>query len=223
MKILIVEGSPAAVAGIKEYLPGFVIDLVGNFEQAEKLLMSDRFDCIVMDISSMDYFSKQPIQSIRRTHKRVGLIVTSGRDLMQEKIDALRSGADDFLTKPYDVSELAARIIALERRATFAGQKDLVYNEIRVDILAKVVFVNDLEVDLTKKELELLLYFIEHKNNLIQKDSLISYLSGHIKSLNKTTDMIYAHIKNLKKKLSAAGCKTYLKTVYGLGYKWEDV
>jgi len=223
MKILIVEDSPAAVAGIKEHLPGYVINLVGNFEQAEKLLPSDSFDCIVMDISSMDYFSKQPIQAIRRTHKRAGLIITSGKDLMQEKIDALRSGADDFLTKPYDVSELAARIVALERRVTFARQKDLVYNEIRVDVLAKVVFVNDLEVDLTKKELELLLYFIEHKNNLIQKDSLISYLSGHIKSLNKTTDMIYAHIKNLKKKLSAAGCKTYLKTIYGLGYKWEDV
>jgi DNA-binding response OmpR family regulator len=223
MKILIVEDSQAVLAGMEERLPGFSLRVVENFDRAEELLQSEKFDCIVMDISSMDYFSEQPVRAIKRTQKGAGLIITSGKDSLQEKIDALQSGADDFLSKPYDVSELAARVIALERRVTFAGQKDLVYKEIRVDILAKMVYVNNLEVDLTKKELELLLYFIQHKNNLIQKDSLISYLSGHIKGLNKTTDMVYAHIKNLKKKLSAAGCKMYLKTIYGLGYKWEDV
>jgi DNA-binding response OmpR family regulator len=221
MKILVMEASPFLQAGIIQHLPAAEVDLVSDFETLKARLVSAGVDCVVLNISSaMDMFA-EVVETIKHISKRVGLILISDDDNLTRKIEALIAGADDYLTKPYEVSELAARIISLSRRVILSKEEDLVFDEIRTDMNAKMAYVNGKEVDLTKKELELLQYFIEHKNTVIQKETLMSFLSGQSKDFLEAVDRIYAHVKNLKKKLRSAGCKPFLKTIYGIGYRWE--
>lgn len=218
-----IDHSPEIVKEIGGYLPDCRLIVAEDFEDFEEKMNSGVYDCLIIDITHMTAGAMDLIRRVKLANKRSGLIITSGKDSLQERVEAFTIGADDFLTKPYDVSELAARIVSLVRRVTMLNQQDMVYNEIRVGVNAKVVFVNGLEVDLTKKELDLLMYFIEHKNSVVKKDSLISHLSGHLKGVKNNSDIIYAHVKNLKKKLTEAGCQTYLRTIYGIGYKWEEI
>lgn len=216
------EVDPGVKSWINEYLPDFDLEVVSSLDRFEQRMKSDLYRCLIVDISMMESTSAAFIANIKMTNKSSGIIITSDRDSLKERIDALKTGADDFLTKPYDALELAARVVSLNRRVNIFSRNDLVCKEISVDIGAKIAYVNGSELDLTKKELELLLYFIEHKNSVIKRNSLIWHLSGQYKDIRSNADVIYAHVKNLKKKLAEAGCKTYLKTIYGIGYKWDD-
>ena len=117
--------------------------------------------------------------------------------------------------------ELAARIYSVVRRKNFGNTNVIQQHEIRIDLLAKMVFVNEKEVTLTRKEYDLLLYFISNKNKVISKNALAEHISGDVADMFDNYDFVYAHIKNLKKKLTEAGCGNYLKTLYGSGYKWD--
>lgn len=131
-------------------------------------------------------------------------------------------GADDYLSKPFHLQELAARIYALIRRKSFENHNIISQKELEVNLLAKTVKVNQQLVTLTKKELDLLLYFVANKNRVIPKSAIAEHLSGDLADILDNYDFIYAHIKNLKKKLTDAGMNNYLKTLYGTGYKWTD-
>lgn len=125
------------------------------------------------------------------------------------------------MTKPFHLSELAARIYSVIRRKQFGNSNTVRQNELEIDLLAKTISVHNHPVILTKKEFDLLLYFVGNKNRVISKSTLAEHLSGDFADMLDNHDFVYAHIKNLKKKLSEAGCESYLKTVYGTGYKWE--
>jgi DNA-binding response OmpR family regulator len=204
------------------FLPGVSVDVAEDFVKFEQKAQGSLYDCMILDVSLMEESAVQRIRDIRSINKHSGLIVTSSRDSLQERVEAIRTGADDFLTQPYDLSELTARVAALIRRTIKLEGQELTYHEIRVDQLAKSVFVNGNHLDLTKKELELLTYFIENKNSIVRKDNLISHLSGQFLDTKGNSDVLYAHVKNLKRKLTDVGCKPYLTTVYGIGYKWAD-
>ncbi|MFT5251538.1 MAG: DNA-binding response OmpR family regulator, partial [Flavobacteriales bacterium] len=130
-------------------------------------------------------------------------------------------GADDYLTTPFHLSELAARIFSVIRRKQFKNSNIITQNEIKLDLIAKNVYVHEQKVDLTKTEYDLLLFFMGNKNKVISKNILAEHLSGDFADMLDNHDFIYAHIKNLKKKLNLSGGDSYLKTVYGTGYKWE--
>ena len=119
------------------------------------------------------------------------------------------------------MAELSARIYSLIRRKQFDHTNLLIQNELMVDLLAKSVKVNEIMLTLTKKEYDLLLLFLGNKNKVISKNALAEHLSGDIADMFENQDFVYAHIKNLKRKLADAGCQPYLKTIYGTGYKWE--
>jgi DNA-binding response OmpR family regulator len=129
-------------------------------------------------------------------------------------------GADDYLTKPFHLSELMARIYSIIRRKQFNNSNIIRQNEIQIDLPAKTVSIYDQPVILTRKEFDLLIYFIGNKNKVISKGTLAEHLSGDIADMLDSHDFVYAHVKNLKKKLYDAGCRHYLRTVYGTGYKW---
>jgi len=130
-------------------------------------------------------------------------------------------GADDYLTKPFHLSELAARIFSVIRRKQFANNNLIQVNELSIDLLAKTLKINSKNVILTKKEFELLLFLIGNKNRVVSKSALAEHLSGDMADMFDNHDFVYAHIKNLKRKLVEAGFQNYLKTIYGTGYKWE--
>lgn len=224
MKILLMERSREVADRIAGNLSdlGYDYCFVESIEQIKQLMISKKYDCLVLDASCSAPFSTSIISEIRSISKHTGLIITSEKDCFEDRIAALNTGADDFLTKPFEPSELAARILALNRRMVLNHKNVLVYKEIQIDLQAKAVSVNGSPLNLTKKELELLMYFLNHKNSVIKKDNLITFLSGHLHDFTSSTDIIYSHIKNLKKKMSEAGCNMYLKTIYGIGYKWEE-
>lgn len=222
MKILFMQGSLQGLEKIRVYLPAATVHFVSDFNALQEALGVGEYDSIIMDVSSIDYYTVKPVEILKARNKRVGLILLSEEDNLRQKIDALKAGADDYMVCPFDVSELAARIISLSRRVNLLRADDLLFDEIRVDRNARMVYVNDQVIELTRKEMELLQYFISHKNTVVKKEALGLFLSGQSTDMIEAADLIYAHVKNLKKKLRQAGCKTYLKTVYGMGYRWEN-
>jgi DNA-binding response OmpR family regulator len=163
------------------------------------------------------------LKAIKKQQKNEGIIIISAKDTLESRLEGLALWADDYLTKPFHLSELLARMQAIIRRKQFSGNNILIFNEIEIDTFAKTVKVNQENIDLTKKEFELLLYLIGNKNRVLSKSSLAEHLSGDMADMLDNHDFVYAHIKNLKRKLQNVGAGDYIKTIYGTDYKWEMI
>jgi len=187
----------------------------------EKISMYE-YDCILLDLMLPDGNGFEILKELKRQNKTEGIIIISARETLESKIEGLQLGADDYLTKPFHLSELLVRIQALIRRKNFKGSNIVTFNEIEIDIFAKTVKVDGRMIDLTKKEIDLLLYLIGNKNKVLSKGAIAEHLSGDMADMLDNHDFVYAHIKNLKNKLKEAGSGDYIKTVYGLGYKWQN-
>jgi DNA-binding response OmpR family regulator len=194
LKILIVEDERALAESIAAYLKeeNYRCEMAHDFHSAmEKTELYD-YDCILLDIS-----------------------LPGGSGLA-----ILKLGADDYLPKPFHLSELGARVAAIIRRKSFGGNNNLIFNEITIDTLEKTVSVSQKHLELTRKEYQLLLYFISNKGRVISKNAISEHLWGD--ETEGDTDIIYTHIKNLRKKLTEAIGTDYIKSIYGMGYKFSD-
>jgi DNA-binding response OmpR family regulator len=222
MKILIVEDELALNKIMVEYLSSqqYLCEAVSNYRDAlEKIEVFD-YDCIVLDIMLPDGNGLQIVKALKAMGKTDGVIIISAKNELDDKITGLNLGADDYLTKPFHLSELSVRVAAIIRRKSLNGNSLLVFGEITIDAQARNVSIKDRLVSLTRKEYELLLYLIVNKNKVISKNSIAEHLWGDDMDIAGSYDPIYAHIKNLRKKLVSAGAPDYLKSVYGLGYKF---
>ena len=223
MKILIVEDEKELAQDIVKYLSGqnYVCEVAETYNQATDRIAVYQYDCILLDLMLPDGSGLALLEMLKRENKQDGVIIISAKNSIEDKVKGLEIGADDYLAKPFHHSELSARIHSLIRRKQFNSSNIIQQNEITIDLLGKTVKVNDSEVSLTKKELDLLLFFIGNKNRVISKSALTEHLSGDIADMFDNHDFVYAHVKNLKKKLTEAGYDNYIKTIYGTGYKWE--
>ena len=222
MKILIIEDERELSKSIAEYLSGesYLCEFATTFAEAMNKIEIFQYDCIVLDIMLPDGNGLTILEELKKQNKQDGVIIISAKNALEDKIEGLQLGADDYLTKPFHLSELMARIYSIIRRKQFNNSNIIIQNEQQIDILAKTVMINNQNIDLTKKEFDLLLYFIGNKNKVISKSTLAEHLSGDLADMLDSHDFVYAHVKNLKKKLYDADCEHYLKTVYGTGYKW---
>ena len=223
MKILIVEDERELAKSIVQYLrqESYVCEVAYSAQQAtEKIALHD-YDCILLDINLPDGNGLTVLEALKIDGKADGVIIISARNSLDDKIKGLNLGADDYLVKPFHLSELGARISAVIRRKRFGGNNLLLLHELTIDLLGKVVSVNETLVDLTRKEYDLLLFLVSNKNRVVSKNAIAEHLSGDVAEVFDNFDFIYAHMKNLKKKLTEAGCADYIKTIYGLGYKFE--
>tara|TARA_R110002050_G_scaffold164812_1_gene294965 strand:+ start:692 stop:1366 length:675 start_codon:yes stop_codon:yes gene_type:complete len=223
MKILIVEDEKELAADMIKYLSGenYLCEVAATYEQASSKIWSYNYDCILLDLMLPGGSGLQLLELLKQENRQEGVIIISAKNSIEDKVRGLQIGADDYLAKPFHHSELSARIHSIVRRKQFNSQNTIEHNELSIDLLAKTVKIEQREILLTKKEYSLLLFFISNKNRVISKSALAEHLSGDIADMFDNHDFIYAHIKNLKKKLADAGCCNYLKTVYGTGYKWE--
>lgn len=223
MKILIVEDEKELAQDIVKYLSeqDYLCEVAETYNQATDKIAVYQYDCILLDLMLPDGSGLALLEMLKRENKQDGVIVISAKNSIEDKVKGLQIGADDYLTKPFHLSELSARIHSIIRRKQFNSSNSIQQNEITIDLLGKTVKVNDSEVSLTKKELDLLLFFIGNKNRVISKSALAEHLSGDIADMFDNHDFVYAHVKNLKKKLTEAGYDNYIKTIYGTGYKWE--
>lgn len=223
MKILIVEDEPDLSASIGTYLSdeNYKCEYATTFREALEKTDLYQYDCIVLDLMLPGGDGLKILEELKDQNKQDGVIIISARNSLDDKIRGLQIGADDYLAKPFHLPELAARVYSIIRRKKFDNSNIIEQNELRIDVLAKSITVNDQQVNLTRKEFDLLLYFVSNKNKVISKSALAELISGDIADMFDNYDFIYAHIKNLKKKLTEAGYGNYLKTMYGTGYKWD--
>jgi DNA-binding response OmpR family regulator len=162
------------------------------------------------------------LRELKDNRKSDGVIIVSAKNSIDDKINGLRIGADDYLPKPFHLSELSARIAAIIRRKQFTGNNLVSFNELAIDTLSKEVRVHDHILDLTRKEYQLLLYFIVNKGRVISRNAIAEHLWGAELDLSGSLDFIYTHIKNLRKKLHEAGANDYIRSLYGMGYKFTE-
>ncbi|MFG4003408.1 response regulator transcription factor [Flavobacterium aquidurense] len=224
MKILIIEDELEIAQSIKNYFRtnGIQCETAENYNLALSKIESYDYDCILLDLMLPDGDGFDILRELKRKNKTDGVIVVSAKETLETRLEGFNLGADDYLTKPFHLSELLVRMQALIRRKNFKGCNNITFNEITIDILSKSVTINNIKLDLTKKELDLLLFLIGNENKVLSKSAIAEHLSGDMADMLDNHDFIYAHIKNLKKKLHQAGSGDYIKTVYGLGYKWEN-
>jgi len=224
MNLLLVEDGKQLALSIVEYLKveGYHCDPVASVERAwDKIMMQD-YDCILLDITLPDGSGLTFLERLKEAGKAEGVIIISAKDSLDDRIKGLRLGADDYISKPFHLPELSARVEALIRRKKFQGSNKIVFNELIIDAQSQLVKVNENLVVLTRKEYDLLLFLISNKGKIISKTSIAEHLSGDMADMLDNYGFIYTHIKNLKNKLRDAGCKEYLKTVYGFGYQWHE-
>jgi DNA-binding response OmpR family regulator len=224
MKILVIEDESEIALSIKAYCKpnGIQCENAATYKDAIARINSYDYDCILLDLMLPDGDGFDLLRELKAKNKTEGVIIISAKEALDTRIEGFHLGADDYLTKPFHLSELLVRIQALVRRKNFKGNNNVAFNEINIDMLAKTVTVKEERLDITKKELDLLLFLIANENKVLSKGAIAEHLSGDMADMLDNHHFVYAHIKNLKKKLSQAGSEDYVKTIYGLGYKWQN-
>jgi len=224
MKILLIEDESGLAQSIMEYLSqqDYLCEHVTTYGSAIERILLYNYDCILLDLMLPDGNGLDILETLKKENKQSGVIIISAKDSLDDKIKGIHIGADDYLPKPFHLSELGARIYALIRRTQYSSSNIIESNELHVNLLSKEVFLNGEEIVLTKKEFDLLLFLIGNKNRVVSKNALAEHLSGDMADMLDNQDFVYAHIKNLKAKLSKAGSFDSIKTLYGMGYKWVE-
>ena len=222
MKVLLIEDEKHLSESIISYLKqeNFICDAAADYAAAVEKIESFDYDCILLDINLPGGSGLDTLKQLKQNKKMDGVLIISARNALEDKIEGLQLGADDYLPKPFHLSELVARIKAIIRRRNSGGNNLIQFNELMIDTLAKTVLVNNKLIELTRKEYQLLLYFAYNKGRVISKNAIAEHLWGDEMEGTGNYDFIYTHVKNLRKKLIASGCGDYVQSVYGMGYKF---
>ena len=221
MKILIVEDEPSLRELIQRSLEKerYVVEVAADFNSALCKIEDYDYDCVLLDIMLPDGNGLNLLERLKAMHKRENVIIISAKDSLEDKVLGLELGADDYLPKPFHLAELNARIKSVIRRQHHDGEVDIRLGNIRILPDKYQVLIDEKEVELNRKEYDILLYFINRPGRLVNKNTLAESVWGdHIDQVDNF-DFIYAQIKNLRKHLKEAGATVELKAVYGIGYK----
>ena len=223
MKILIIEDEKALSNSIEEYLleERHICEAVHTYREAVEKINLYEYDCLIVDINLPDGSGFDLIKLIKQKSITSGIIIVSARNSLENRIEGLEKGADNYLTKPFSLAELNALLKSVNRRISFKGRNEIIVNEIRLLPDEYKVFVHGQELKFTRKEYELLMFFVSNKNKVITKTGLAEHLWGDYMDSADSYDFIYTHIKNLRRKLINNRCADYIQTVYGVGYKFE--
>lgn len=225
MQLLLVEDELDLLQALVQYLrkEGYECSTASTYSDAIRQLTNHEFDCIVLDLSLPGGDGIQILKQVRQNQaeNQPGVIITTAREGIDDRVVGLDAGADDYLVKPFHLSELNARLKAILRRRTGQSGPVMQFGILTISLELRDAFVDNKPMHLTRKEFDILVYLARNRNRVVTKESLAEYLWGDYMDQADSYDFIYAHVKNLRKKLSDHGCAEYLKTVYGIGYKFE--
>ena len=222
MKILIVEDEKELRDTICSYLSneGYICENASNYQEAMEKILVYSYDIILLDITLPDGNGLSLLRELKKKRIQAGILIVSARNSLEDKLNGLDLGADDYITKPFHLAELNARIKSIIRRQNFNGNNEVVFHHLKIDINNMEVQVNDEFLELTRKEYELLIYFIHNQNRVLTKEAIAEHLWGDHMDMVDSFDFIYTHIKNLRRKIQDKGGDNFIKTVYGMGYKF---
>ncbi|MEO9532900.1 MAG: response regulator transcription factor [Crocinitomicaceae bacterium] len=224
MKLLFVEDDRELLKSVLLYFNegGYTCETAKSLKEANEKISDHSYECIILDLALPDGNSLPLLSQIRAKEAETGIIVLSANSNIDDKVLSLDLGADDYMTKPFHLSELNSRIKSIIRRKKQRGTTLLEFNEIQINTDAKEVRVNDIPLKLTKKEYDLILYLFYNRNRVVTKSSISEHLWGDYMDFSESSDSVYSHIKNLKKKLLSAGGTDYIKSLYGVGYIFKE-
>jgi len=224
MKLLVVEDEKFLCKSICEYLrmEGHICEEAHTYKEALFKTADNRYNCLILDIGLPDGSGLDIIREIKANKLTDRILILSAKSSLEDKLTGLKIGADDYLTKPFHMAELSARINSISRRDTFMGSDEVIFNEIKIRIDENQAFINEKQLTLTRKEYDLLLFFISNKDRIVTKESIVEHLWGDNVILTDSFDFVYTHVKNLRKKLISNNCRNYIKVIYGFGYKFCD-
>ena len=218
MRILVVEDDALLAEGLTSVLTraGHAVEHATTGRHADLLLVDEQFDLVVLDVGLPDIDGFEVLRRLRLRHLSTNVLVLTARDAVEDRVRGLDLGADDYLTKPFSVTEFEARVRALLRRAVAPAARWLVAG-LTVDVAAKRIRVNDRPVDLTPREWALLELFLTHPGRVLSKDQIAESLFTFDEQLS--SNAIEVHVSRLRTKIQPAG--VHIRTVRGFGYLWE--
>lgn len=221
MKLLIVEDEAPLREALTDYLrqDGYVCETATDYAQAHEKIKLYQYDCVLLDLTLPGGHGLDVLRTLKADGATAGVLILSARDALEDKVQGLELGADDYLGKPFHLSELNARVKAIIRRRHFQGQRHLLFRDLTVFPDQALVLVNGEPLTLTRKEYELLLYLLVNPGRVLTKESIAEHLWGDAADAADSFDFIYSHLKNLRRKLQERGADGYIQTIYGLGYK----
>lgn len=222
MELLIVEDERSLAEDIKAYLevPGTRCALAGNVREAMDHIVDKPFDCVILDLGLPDGNGLEVLRELKRMGRTDGVVIVSAKDAMDDRIEGLRIGADDYIVKPIHLAELAVRVQATVRRAHFGGQDRLQFDELVIDLPGHTAEVNGATVPLTPTEFRLLRLLTASRDRVLPRQVIAEHLSDEPED-ERVQELVYAHMKNLKRKLAEAGCSDRIHTVHGVGYRFS--
>lgn len=225
MKILIIEDEQDLQDAIKTSLEkeGYSIETAGDFDMAYEKLFIYEYDCILLDIMLPNGSGLDLLKELKRKNKSENVIIISAKDSLKDKLQGLELGADDYLTKPFHIAELNARVKAVLRRNKLDGKNTIELKNICLDLEERIFLVNRQEVILNRKEFEIIKYFLFNKNRLVTRTALAEYVWGDHIDQADNFDFIYSQIKNIRKKLKDTDAQIEIQSVYGVGYKMVEL
>lgn len=222
MKILIVEDD-ADLREITErslLKERYLVETADTYKAARQKALVYEYDCILLDIMLPDGNGLDLLHDLQKEgHRMPNVIILSAKDSIEDKVTGLDLGADDYLPKPFHLAELHARLKSVLRRKQRDGEALLKYANVCVHPDSFKVEVDGKLIDLSRKEYDILVYFMNRPNRLVEKNILAEAVWGDSIDQADNFDFIYAQLKNLRKKLKEAGAELEIKTVYGFGYK----
>ncbi|HQF43000.1 MAG TPA: response regulator transcription factor [Ignavibacteriaceae bacterium] len=222
MKLLIIEDNVELAESIYEFLDkeNYQIDIAHNFANAEKLIIQNEFDCVLVDLMLPDGTGLDIVKILKKLQPKSGIIIITAKDTLDDKISGLDLGADDYLTKPFHLAELNARIKSVLRRRIYDGEDEIKLDCLTINTKLREVKVNATPIELTRREYDILIFLISNKERVITKESIVEHIWGDNINAFDNFDFVYTHIKNLRKKITDAGGKDNIQSVYGIGYKF---
>lgn len=221
MKILIIEDEPSLREIMQTFLEKerYVVETAETFQQALQKISLYHYECILLDIMLPDGNGLLLLQEIKDLHKQDNVIIISAKNSVEDKVKGLELGADDYLAKPFHLSELHARIKSLIRRNHNNGDIFIALGNVKIIPDKYEVYVRDMPLALNRKEYDILHYFITRPNRLIDKTMITEAVWGDYIDQVDNYDFIYAQMKNLRKKMNQAEANIEIKAIYGVGYK----
>lgn len=225
MKILVIEDEKNLLESIIEYFSKeqYICEAASNYQEGLEKITIYQYDCILLDIGLPDGDGLMLLETLKSQRKMDGVIIISAKDSLDDKIRGLDMGADDYLTKPFHLSELNARVKSIIRRKHFEANDLIAIGNLTADLMNHRVQCQNHTIELTKKEYDIFVYLVANKKRVVSKTSLAEHIWGdHIDQAN-SFDFIFAHIKNLKKKLKSVEAGIDIKNIYGVGYQLIEV
>jgi DNA-binding response OmpR family regulator len=222
MKLLLVEDNLRLAEDMSSFMVtnGFIVEHAATLCESINKTDIYQYDLVIVDIGLPDGNGLDLIKHLKKKDSDTAILIVTAKNSIEDKVYGLDLGADDYITKPFHKSELNARIRSILRRKKFNSSNMLKMNEIKIDIIAAQTYVQEKPVSLTRKEYDLLLYFMYNQNKVLMKENIAEHLWGDDIDQADSFDFIYNHIKNLRKKIIHAGGKDYIKSMYGMGYKF---